>query len=193
MPQRDRKQFTRTPGLLILGGLVVLGMGVPVYYLWSVPRLEARAASIRAAAPTDPEGRVGMWFEFGQPKIHHALVQARFGAIIEDERVNGRNVSVDVRVGDYSFDSHPGPEDQDLFGELEGFRPSNQAPVDDDPGALQATLWLLTDRAYKKALSTYLRKQARKVTTVKDKHIDSFSKEKPLTHQDDPQRLRSRG
>ncbi|MCA9524876.1 MAG: TldD/PmbA family protein, partial [Myxococcales bacterium] len=73
--------------------------------------------------------------------------------------------------------------------DLTGFRPRKEAPVDDDPGALRATFWLLTDAAYKGALSTYLRKQARKVTTVEDKHVDSFSREKPVQRVDPPMRL----
>ena len=110
-----------------------------------------------------------------------AGVEARFGAIVSDGRDRGRVASVDVRVGDYSFDSSPEPDDI-LFMEPLTFRPPHEAPVDDDPTALRSTLWLLTDGAYKDALSTYLRKKARKVTEVqKDEPVDSFSKEQPIT------------
>lgn len=114
-----------------------------------------------------------------------AEVSARFGAIVDDERGRTRKATVDVRVGDYVFDSVPAREDDGMeFGSLSGFRPSKQAPVDDDPAALRATLWLLTDHAYKDALSSYLRKQAKKVTTVKDTHVDSFAKAPAVVHQD---------
>lgn len=114
-----------------------------------------------------------------------AEVGARFGAIVSNERTQERKATVDVRVGDYTFDSVPDREDDGMeFGSLSGFRPSKQAPVDNDPAALQATLWLLTDHAYKDALSSYLRKQAKKVTTVKDTHVDSFSRAPAVTHQD---------
>ena len=114
-----------------------------------------------------------------------AEVSARFGAVVEDERSRERKATVDVRVGDYAFDSVPDREDEGMeFGALSGFRPSKQAPVDDDPAALRATLWLLTDHAYKESLSSYLRKQAKKVTTLKDTHVDSFSKAPAVTHQD---------
>lgn len=116
--------------------------------------------------------------------VDSTAINARFGAIIEDERVHERYAVVDVRVGDYTFDSVPNPADEGMdFGELNGFRPSKRAPVDNEPGALAATLWLLTDRAYKEALASYLRKQAKKVTTVKDTHVDSFTREEPVKWQ----------
>lgn len=73
-------EFARAPGLAILVGLVALGMGVPAYLRWAVPRLEARRDAILAAAPTEPAGRLARWFEYGQPRIHEALVKARFSA-----------------------------------------------------------------------------------------------------------------
>lgn len=118
-------------------------------------------------------------------EVDSAEVDARFGAIISDDRARQRKAAVDVRVGDYTFDSAPDPEDEGLdFAEPGGFRPSQLAPVDDAPGALAGTLWLLTDQAYKEALSSYLRKQAKKVTSVKDTHVDSFSKAPAVVHQD---------
>ena len=108
----------------------------------------------------------------------NASVVARFGALTSQRRQRRRRAAVDVRVGDYSFDSSPGPED--LYeGGPEGFEPSEQAPVDDDPAALRGALWLLTDHAYKEALSTHLRKQARKVRAVTAKPVGSFSRVEP--------------
>lgn len=107
-------------------------------------------------------------------------IDARFGAIVTDERGRQRVAAVDVRVGDYAFDSSPEPDDI-MFVEPLTFRPPREVPVDDDPAALRSTLWLLTDHAYKDALSTYLRKKARKVTEVaKDEPVDSFSREQPV-------------
>ena len=71
-------RFTRSRGLSMLLLLVAVGMGIPAFYLWSVPRLEARAAEYRAAAPSDPEGRVATWFRYAQPNIFNALILARF-------------------------------------------------------------------------------------------------------------------
>lgn len=107
-------------------------------------------------------------------------VEARFGAVVTDDRELDRVAAVDVRVGDYAFDSSPEPDDM-MFMEPITWRPANEAPVADDPAALRATLWLLTDEAYKEALSTYLRKKARRVAEVRDDKSDSFSREKPVT------------
>lgn len=113
------------------------------------------------------------------------VVEGRFGALIEDAADRARHIAVDVRVGDYRFDSNPDPEDQMLFEmPVAGFRPSKRAPIDNDPASLRATLWLLTDRGYKSALSTYLQKKAKKVTRVEDTHVDSFSKESAVKHID---------
>ncbi|MCA9537464.1 MAG: TldD/PmbA family protein [Myxococcales bacterium] len=115
-------------------------------------------------------------------------VEARFGALVSDERSHERHAAVDVRVGDYTFDSHPGA-DEILFIEAETFRPTRRAPLDDDPAALRGTFWLLTDEAYKEALSTYLKKKAKRVTEVRTVQVDSFSREKPVESIDPPARF----
>lgn len=115
-----------------------------------------------------------------------AAVEGRFGALVSDGRDKERVASVDVRVGDYAFDSSPEPDDM-LFLEPVAFRPPHEAPVDDDSHALRSTLWLLTDGAYKEALSSYLRKKARKVTEVQKKSpVDSFSKEPAIVDLERP-------
>jgi len=115
------------------------------------------------------------------------VVEARFGAVVVDEASHKREAAVDVRVGDYRFDSAPDASDiSGLFDDMQGFRPAREAPVDDDPVALRTTLWLLTDQSYKEALSSYLRKQADKVSHVEDKQVDSFSREAAVQHADPP-------
>ena len=116
-------------------------------------------------------------------------VEGRFGAVLQNQRRQTREVAVDVRVGDYTFDSSPEPDDDVFFADQANFRPSHKAPVDDDPATLRATLWLLSDLAYKDALGTHLRKKARKVSKVEQKPVDSFSKTPPVTHIDEPEML----
>lgn len=70
----------RPRGLWILAALVTVGMGVPAYLQWAVPRLEARRDEVLASAPSEPEGMLARWFEFGQPRVHEALTKARFSA-----------------------------------------------------------------------------------------------------------------
>ena len=108
-------------------------------------------------------------------------VTGRFGALVEDERNTDRQAAVDVRVGDYTFDSSPDADDYS-FEDGVTFEPPSAATIDPNPEALRATLWLLADSAYKKALSTHLRKRAKKVSDVQEKHVDSFSREPPGTY-----------
>lgn len=115
-------------------------------------------------------------------------VSGRFGAVSASEEDRGRTVAVDVRVGDYVFDSSPDSNDFS-FDDAASYEPSNVAAIDDDPEALRGTLWLLADTAYKKALSSHLRKKARKVTEVEEGHVDSFSREKPTQSTAKPLRL----
>ncbi len=118
------------------------------------------------------------FMEFRLVEREHLEVEARFGAIIDDDRKRKREATVNVRVGDYTFDSTPKKDDY-LFEDIGSFRPSKRAPVDGDAGALQATYWLLADQAYKKAVASFLRRKASKVTGVEDKKIESFTREVP--------------
>jgi len=61
--------------------LIALGMGIPAYLIWAVPRLEANRDRILATAPTEPEGQVEVWLqEVGRPQIHNAMIMARFSS-----------------------------------------------------------------------------------------------------------------
>lgn len=70
----------RASGIGVLTAIVVVGLAVPTYYLWVVPRLKQEADRLRVEAPGEPVERLGVWFRFGQPQIHTALVRARFSA-----------------------------------------------------------------------------------------------------------------
>ncbi len=72
--------FRRVRGLVPLVVLVLVGLGVPGFLKWSVPRLEARAARMREEAPSEPEGRLSLALEFLRPRIHTAMIQARFSS-----------------------------------------------------------------------------------------------------------------
>ena len=110
-----------------------------------------------------------------------ATVESRFGGLVASDEDRSRRVAVDVRVGDYEFDSQPDASEFD-FSEPPSFQPRPEAPIHGDVAGLRATMWLLADDAYKRALSNYLRKRAKKVTTVEEKHVDSFSQEAPAAY-----------
>lgn len=108
-------------------------------------------------------------------------VVARYGAVFQDATNRDRKIGVDVRVGDYDFDSSVG-EDFDLTFSLKGtsYLTKKSAPLDDSPAALRTALWLVTDEKYKLALFNFLKKKGDDVYLVDDpKRPPSFSKESP--------------
>jgi predicted Zn-dependent protease len=90
-----------------------------------------------------------------------------------------RRFYVEVRVGSYEFDNIC-REGKGYY--FRGYRSSNYAPLVDDLRAIRNTLWLLTDREYKNALHSYLKKKGEKVYKVEKEKVDCFSREKPNTY-----------
>jgi TldD protein len=114
---------------------------------------------------------------------------ARFGAVLEDSYQNVRQVSVEVRVGDYHFDNTADDSTEKMFDldDLDRYEPPVIAPIDDDIDVLRATLWLQTDAQYKRALSLLHKKRGNRVTkVVEDESVGSFSKETPERAMDRP-------
>lgn len=109
-------------------------------------------------------------------------IVARYGALFQDATARDRQVFVDVRVGDYVFDSSI--EDEfDFSTSLKGasYITRKSAPIDDSAQALRTALWLVTDEKYKTALFNYLKKKGEAVYVVDDpKRPPSFSKETPV-------------
>lgn len=107
-------------------------------------------------------------------------VEARNGAIYTRQNTTYRKVDVDLRVGSYEFDnsvaSDPEVETYDYY------RPSDSAPLSDDPRALKRTLWLQSDFLYKQALINYLALRGKRVFNASKKRQGGvFSREK-ATH-----------
>ena len=108
-------------------------------------------------------------------------IAAKYGAIFLDHHRAGRHLQVDVRVGNYEFDNTGGgPEVFDFEGTDTSYTAGREAPLDDDAPALRNALWLLTDEAFKKSLSSYLKKKGKEVYRPDDPdRPPSFSREQP--------------
>jgi TldD protein len=107
---------------------------------------------------------------------------ARFGAIFDDNYQHVRQGAVEVRVGSYQFDNTADDSTERMLDldDFDRYQPPVYVPLDDDPDALRATLWLQTDARYKEALATLHKKRGSRVTKmVEDEKMPSFSKEKP--------------
>lgn len=103
-------------------------------------------------------------------------VVARLGAVLDDSVVHSRGLQVDVRVGDYAFDSsrfvvqnRPGA----------GAAGSAVATLDDDYDAMRRQIWLTTDAAYKRAVSVFARKKAAFQNRAGVEQIPDLSRETP--------------
>jgi len=107
-------------------------------------------------------------------------VGGKYGALYLDTRKRERRLQVDVRVGSYQFDNTGSTELFDFDGADTSYTAGRDAPLDEDATALRNSLWLLTDEAYKKALSAYLKKKGKEIHKVEDPNRPaSFSREEP--------------
>jgi hypothetical protein len=99
-------------------------------------------------------------------------VSGRLGAIVENPPRRTRTLRVEVRVGDYTFDSSrfvvQGFGGAALLGE------TVIAPLDDDYDAMRREIWLTTDVAYKRAITMFARKKARSRTAPRATRSRTF-------------------
>lgn len=110
---------------------------------------------------------------FGPPYfIAYRLVEeesreasASFGALTKEAHEIGRELYVEVRVGDKTLDN------SDM-----GFHGWHGA-AGADPMVLRQNLWNLTDRAYKGAVAGFLEKKAKRATEFIPDPLDDFSVE----------------
>jgi TldD protein len=115
-------------------------------------------------------------------------LNARYGSLDTADDAHARQAYVQVRVGSPQFDNFAHIEGESA--RMSELFVSDQAPLDDDPLALRQTLWLLTDDAYKDAMSAFLAKQGTRVFAHEDRtKIPSFSPSpsaSPSVHADPP-------
>ena len=105
-------------------------------------------------------------------------IKGKYGAIASSDNNRVRRLYVDVRVGDYDFDNSI----KGISGGRVPFHDTYEVPVDNDPDAIRATLWQVTDYAYKEALKQYFNKKANNVQEIKDINSKSFTKEASHTY-----------
>ena len=103
---------------------------------------------------------------------------ARLGGIVDDLTDHTRTLRVQVKVGDYAFDSSRFVT-QDRSGGP-GTGAGVTAPLDDNYDAIRREIWLTTDAAYKRAVSVFARKKAAFQNRAATDQIPDFSREKPV-------------
>ena len=109
---------------------------------------------------------------------------ASFGSLLNAANPNrARFLTVEVRVGDYSFDN------TNFLGAASfsspalgaGFGGTFQLPLEDDYNAIRRQLWLATDAAYKKAVEDLSKKRAALQNKTRSEELPDFSRADPNT------------
>jgi predicted Zn-dependent protease len=113
-------------------------------------------------------------------------VAATLGSLFSSTESNNRSLLVVVRVGDYASDSS---NFLSMSAGPQGFAALMtagmiQLPLDDNYNELRRKLWLVTDRAYKKALEDLSGKQAALQNKNRTENIADFSKALPVSTTD---------
>ena len=106
-------------------------------------------------------------------------VGGRLGAIVENPPRRMRALRVEVRVGDYAFDSSRFVM-QGFGGGRALLGETVLAPLDDDYDAMRREIWLTTDSAYKRAITMFARKKAAFQNRIASEPIPDFSREPPV-------------
>jgi len=103
---------------------------------------------------------------------------ARLGGIVDDLADRNRTLEVQVRVGEYMFDSSR------FVTQDRGTAPPQSdlpASLDDNYDAIRRQLWLTTDAAYKRAVSIFAKKKATFQNRVETADVlPDFSRETPV-------------
>jgi predicted Zn-dependent protease len=106
-------------------------------------------------------------------------VAGRLGAIVETPPRRTRTLRVEVRVGDYTFDSSRFVIQG--FGGGGGLTGETViAPLDDDYDAMRREIWITTDAAYKRAITMFARKKAAFQNRTASDPIPDYSQEPPV-------------
>ena len=103
----------------------------------------------------------------------------RLGALVENPPRRTRTLRVEVRVGDYNFDSSRFVVQG--FGGGAGLSGETViAPLDDDYDAMRREIWMTTDSAYKRAISMFARKKAAFQNRTSSEPLPDFRKRAPV-------------
>jgi predicted Zn-dependent protease len=101
------------------------------------------------------------------------------GALLGSGTVRARYLTVELRVGDYTFDNSNfyggGGRGMISFGGRgDAFGATGELPLDDDYTALRRQVWLATDAAYKEALESINAKRAAAVNRMRTDSLPDF-------------------
>ena len=119
------------------------------------------------------------YIEYEIDDLASTRAAARLGGVVDDLTDRSRTLQVQVRVGEYAFDSSRFIT-QDRGAGLVPVLADGTASLDDNYDAIRRQIWLTTDAAYKRAVSVFAKKKAAFQNRAAGDVIADFSKEKPI-------------
>lgn len=117
--------------------------------------------------------------------IEQQGTQASFGALLPSSESRTRFLSVEVRVGDASFDN------TNFYSMTSAVLPSIAGaalPLEDNAVEIRRQIWLATDAAYKNALQGLAAKRAALQNETRDEDLGDLGYAEPFTHIEAPGR-----
>ena len=143
----------------------------------SSPVLDAMKAEItRAQAMLKSQPIPPYYLSYEITETHSITIRGSFGGIENSGENRRRQLDIDLRVGDYGLDNTREVRGEMNFGQFS----SAAVPVDNDPDAIRAVLWHLTDQHYKHALEQYTKVKTNvQVKVAQDDKSADFSHEAP--------------
>jgi predicted Zn-dependent protease len=119
------------------------------------------------------------YIEYEIDDVASMRATARLGGVVDDLTDRRRTLQVQVRVGEYSFDSSRFIT-QDRGAGVVPVLADGTASLDDNYDAIRRQIWLTTDAAYKRAVSVFAKKKAAFQNRAGGDVIADFSREKPV-------------
>jgi predicted Zn-dependent protease len=169
---------TRSVATLFTGSILLLSLA-PTPHAQESPLLSAmRDEMARSMAGLRMKGEPAPYYiEYEIDDVVSMRAIARVGGIVDDVADHTRTLRVQVRVGDYAFDSSRFVT-QDRGGA--GAGAGATASLDDNYDAIRREIWLTTDTAYKRAVSVFAKKKAAFQNRAATDQIPDFSRETPV-------------
>ena len=110
---------------------------------------------------------------------------ASFGALLPSSESRSRRLSVEVRVGDASFDN---TNFRSMGAFSPGFGAGTPLPLKDNAVEIRRQIWLATDAAYKQALQQLANKRAALQNETRTEELADLAPQEPFTYTEEPNR-----
>jgi TldD protein len=168
-------------------GVLVLGVGFCAAGQAPSPVLQAMHAELDRSMEKLKAQPVPPYFlSYEIIDTHSFFIVSSFGKLTTSSENHHRQLGIDLRVGDYAMDNS-----REIRGAMTGFPIPNVSgtmiPLDNDPDAIRAALWYMTDERYKRAAEQYAKvKTDTQVEVAPEDKSDDFSHETGEQHTETP-------